>query len=35
MVAEVSIAVPQLSPSPCAKWASPTENRPPGTSTGR
>ena len=25
----LSIAVPQTSPSPCAAWVSPTENRPP------
>ena len=29
-----SIAVPQTSPSPCAKWRSPIENSAPGTSTG-
>ena len=30
-----SMAVPHTSPSPCAAWMSPTENRPPFTSIGR
>src|SRR5579862_3240842 len=30
----ISIAVPQASPSPWAKWASPTENKAPSTNTG-
>src|SRR5437764_977351 len=30
----ISIAVPQASPSPCAKCASPTENSAPSTKTG-
>ena len=30
----ISIAVPQASPSPCAKCASPTENNAPSTNTG-
>ncbi len=30
----ISIAVPQASPSPCAKCASPTENKAPSTNTG-
>ena len=31
----LSIAVPQISPSPCAAWGSPTENSAPSTPTGR
>ena len=33
-VARISMAVPQVSQSPWAKWASPAENRAPGVSTG-
>jgi hypothetical protein len=33
--ASTSIPVPQTSPSPCAKWTSPTEKSAPGTCTGR
>ena len=34
-VSEVSSAVPQHSPSPCAAWPSPTYSCAPGTLTGR
>ena len=33
--ASISIPVPQTSPSPCAKWTSPSESSAPGTCTGR
>lgn len=32
---DVSIAVPQTSPSPWAAWVSPSENSAPSTPTGR
>ncbi len=33
--AAISIPVPHTSPSPCAKWTSPSESSAPGTCTGR
>jgi hypothetical protein len=33
-VARISMAVPQVSQSPWAKWASPAENSPPSAYTG-